>query len=85
MKLSVIAFALAAAILWSLAMLMVNTANMMFPEYGSEFLAVVSSIYPGYETGLGIRSIVVGSLYALVDAGIAGLVFAWIYNLFAKG
>ena len=84
MKLSIKGFAIAAAVIWGLAMMMVNSANMMFPGYGVEFLAVVSSVYPGYEPGLGVRSIVVGTLYGMVDAAIAAIIFAWIYNRFAS-
>ena len=84
MKLSVKAFALTAAIIWSLAILMVGCANLAWPPYGGEFLEIVSSIYPGYETGTGVKGIVVSSLYALVDAGIAGMIFAWLYNLLTE-
>lgn len=84
MKLSVKAFALSAAILWALALFMVITLNMVTSNYGSEFLKAMSSIYPGYHYGTGVSSIIIGSLYGFVDAGIAGLIFAWLYNLFAK-
>ena len=84
MKLSVKAFALTAAIFWGLAMLLVGTANFIWPAYGVEFLEVVSSIYPGYETGTGATGIVISSIYGVVDAGIAGVIFAWLYNLLAK-
>jgi len=84
MKLSVKAFALSAGIIWALALFMVITLNMVTDSYGSVFLTVVGSIYPGYHYGTGITSIIVGSLYGFVDAGIAGLIFAWLYNLFVK-
>lgn len=84
MKLSVKAVALSAAVLWALALFMVITLNMVTDSYGSEFLRVMGSIYPGYHPGTGVSSIIVGSLYAFVDAGIAGLIFAWLYNLFVK-
>lgn len=84
MKLSVKAVALSAAILWALCLFMVITLNMVTDSYGSEFLSVVGSIYPGYHPGTGVPSIIIGSLYGFVDAGIGGLVFAWLYNLFTK-
>lgn len=84
MKLSVKAFALSSAILWALALFMVITFNMIIDGYGAEFLKVVGSIYPGYHPGTGVSSIIIGSLYGFVDAGIAGLIFAWLYNCFAK-
>ena len=84
MKLSVKAFALSSAIIWALCLFMVITLNMITDGYGAEFLKVMGSIYPGYHSSTGITSIIVGSLYGFVDAGIGGLVFAWLYNLFVK-
>ncbi len=81
MKLSIKKFALSCGILWGIAILLVSTANMIWPDYGSVFLTVVASIYPGYEAMQGIESIIVGTLYAVVDAGIGGAIFAWLYNL----
>jgi len=84
MKLSVKAFAITAAIFWGFALVFVGVANLIWPAYGAEFLNVVSSIYPGYETGTGVTGIVVSSLYGVVDAGIAGMIFAWLYNILVK-
>jgi hypothetical protein len=80
MKLSIKNFAITCSVFWSLAVLIVNAANYFWPDYGVSFLTVIASIYPGYEAMQGIGSIIVGSLYALVDAGIGGALFAWIYN-----
>ncbi len=80
MKLSIKKFAFSCSIIWGLAILMVSSANMLWPDYGNAFLSVVSSIYPGYEAMQGVVSIIVGTLYALVDAAIGGALFAWIYN-----
>jgi hypothetical protein len=41
-------------------------------------------MYPGYEPGPGIGSVLTGTLYGLVDGAIGGAVFAWLYNLFAR-
>lgn len=87
MKLCTCTFAIAAAILWSLAVLLVGLANLQWPSYGQEFLAVVASIYPGYKAtgvGSGIGNVVVGALYALLDGFVGGLVFAWLYNLMSR-
>ncbi len=80
MRLSIKKFALSCSVLWGLAILIVSTANMIWPSYGGVFLTVVASIYPGYEAMQGIGSIIIGTLYALVDAGIGGAIFAWLYN-----
>jgi len=83
-KLSITGFAIAGAILWGLGMLLVTLANEISPGYASEFLAAMSSIYPGFTPGMGAKSVIVGTLYGIVDAGICAAIFAWIYNCFAK-
>ena len=80
MRLSIKKFAFTCGTLWGLAILIVSSANMVWPGYGSDFLTVVASIYPGYDAMQGVSSIIVGTLYALVDAGIGGAIFAWLYN-----
>ena len=84
MKLSVKGLALSAAIIWSLALLIMGGANMMFPGYGSNFLEVMGSVYPGYQPGSGFSSVIIGTLYGAVDAGIGAAIFAWLYNFFAE-
>ncbi|MCC6683211.1 MAG: hypothetical protein IT445_20130 [Phycisphaeraceae bacterium] len=87
MKLCTCTFALAAGILWSLSVLLVGLANLMWPPYGQAFLEIVASIYPGYQAtgvGTGIGNVITGTLYALADGFIAGLVFAWLYNMMSR-
>jgi hypothetical protein len=84
MRFDVTALALTAGLLWGAAMLVVAGANLVWPGYGRAFLELVASIYPGYQPGAGLRSVVVGTLYALVDGVVGGAVFAWLYNLFAR-
>ncbi len=84
MKLSIKGLAGAAAIMWGVALLLVGSANLMFPGYALGFLEVVGSIYPGYQPGTGFSSVIIGALYGVVDAGIAGAIFAWLYNLLAE-
>ncbi len=84
MKLSIKGLAISAALIWGIALLILGSANLMFSGYGSNFLEVIGSVYPGYHPGTGISSVVVGSLYGVVDAGIGGAIFAWFYNFFAE-
>lgn len=84
MRLSIIAFSLSAALLWGIAVLLVAIANRILPPYGGAFLQFVASLYPGYHPGAGLGSVVIGTLWGLVDGAIAGAVFAWLYNLFAR-
>ena len=82
MKLNIKALALTAGILWALALLLVGAANLMWSGYGVVFLQLMASIYPGYHATGSVGDLIVGTLYALVDGAICGLVFGWLYNLF---
>lgn len=84
MKLSVKGLAITTAILWGTALLIIGSANMMFPGYGTNFLEVIGSVYPGYQPGTGFSSVIIGSLYGVVDAGIGGAIIAWLYNFFSE-
>lgn len=79
MNLNVKAFGIACAVLWGACVLLLGLGNLLWPGYGLAFLGMVSSIYPGYEIG-GFGSVIVGTLYALVDGFIGGVVLAWVYN-----
>ncbi len=84
MKFNLKAIALAGGLLWSSAILLVATANLIWPEYGRAFLDVTASIYPGYQPGTGAGSVITGGLYGLVDGAIAGALFGWLYNLLSS-
>jgi len=59
-------------------------SNVISGSYGAEFLRVLSSIYPGFHASRTFADVLVGTGYALVDGGSAGLVFAWLYNWIAE-
>lgn len=84
MKLSITALALAAGLFWGGAILIVASANLIWPGYGRIFLDLAASIYPGYRPGTGIGSVITGTLYGLVDGAIGGAIFGWLYNLLAR-
>jgi hypothetical protein len=79
-KLKVKSVAFASAVLWGLGVLFVGLMNIYSTGYGQAFLEVVSSIYPGYKADPNITSVVIGTLYAIMDGAIGGSVFAWLYN-----
>lgn len=79
MRFCVRTFALTVAILWAVCFFLMGLANLMWPGYGTEFLGLMDSVYPGYEPG-GFGSVIVGTLYAVVDGAICGAIFAWLYN-----
>ena len=84
MRFNVIALSLTAGLLWGAAILIVASANAIWPSYGVAFLELASSIYSGYDPGPGIGSIITGTLYGLVDGAIAGAVFGWLYNFLSR-
>lgn len=83
MRLNPVALGATAALIWGAAILVVAAANLIWPPYGHAFLELVASIYPGYHPGPSIGSVIAGTLYGLVDGGIGGAAFGWIYNLLA--
>ncbi len=82
MKLSLKALALAAGILWALALFLTGVTNLIWPPYGEGFLTMMASLYPGYHATRSIGDLIVGTLYAFFDGAICGLVFGWLYNFF---
>lgn len=83
MKLNLKALAATLAILWAGVVLLVGVANLIWTGYGKSFLLMLASIYPGYAASGSFGDVIVGSLYALVDAAVLGFVFGWLYNLMA--
>ena len=84
MKFSTKGLALASAILWGLAMLVMGLVNLIWGSYGQQFLQTMSSVYPGYHATRSIAEVIVGTLYGAVDGLIGGAFFAWLYNQFAR-
>jgi len=84
MRFNVIALSATVALFWGAAVLVVASANLIWPTYGRAFLELAASIYPGYHPSPAIGSIITGTLYGLVDGAIAGAVFGWLYNLLSR-
>jgi len=84
MKLNLKALTIAFAILWAGVVFIVGAVNLIWPGYGKAFLLMLASIYPGYKASGLFGDMIAGSLYALVDGAIAGLILGWLYNLFAR-
>ena len=83
MRFSLKALAVVAALLWGGGVLLVGLVNLAAPSYGTIFLQCMSSVYPGFHNSRTFIDVLVGTGYALVDGGVAGLLFGWLYNLFA--
>lgn len=81
MKLNVKALAVVGAALTAGSILFFGILNLIFPGYGAAFLDLFASIYPGYDGPDGLGSVLVGTLYGVVDGAIGGALIAWLYNL----
>ena len=79
MRFCVRTLALTCGILWAVIFFVMALAQQVWPGYGMAFLELMDSVYPGYAPG-GFGSVIMGSLYALLDGAIGGAVFAWLYN-----
>ena len=83
MRLSLKSLTFACGLLWGGAILFVGLVNLASPSYGTEFLKLASSVYPGYHASHKFMDVLVGTGYGLVDGAVAGLLLGWLYNLFA--
>ena len=80
MKFSIGALALAVGLFWGGAILLTGVSNLIWLGYGSAFLELIASIYPGYKASATFGQVLIGTLYGLVDGAIGGAIFAWLYN-----
>ncbi|TAK07811.1 hypothetical protein EPO44_03545 [bacterium] len=83
MKLSTKSLTITMALFWGGTVFFVALLNFLSPPYGKAFLDLVSSVYPGYKVVGSFGSVIVGTLYALVDGAVGGVLLAWMYNTFA--
>ena len=81
-KLDAKAFGLAAGILWGVSLIIMGIAAMIAPEYSGGFVTTIGSLYIGYTAT--ILGCVIGGIWGFVDAGIGGLILAWLYNKLTK-
>ena len=80
MRFNIGALSLAISLFWGGAILLVGVSNLIWPGYGSAFLQLIASIYPGYKADATLAQVVVATIYGLVDGAIGGAIFAWLYN-----
>ncbi len=83
MKPNIKALGFTLGIVWGGSILLTGLANLIWPTYGTAYLEVVASIYPGYDATPSFGQVIVGTLYGLLDGFVAGLIVGWVYNLFA--
>ena len=78
--------ALTCGVIWGAAILLVALGNLIAPPYGAAFLEVTASVYPGYHFAedAGFGSVIIATLYGVLDGAIGGAIFAWVYNKFVR-
>jgi len=81
-KLDIKAFGLACGILWGGALLTMGITAMVAPAYMGDFVTVLGTKYIGYKAT--VPGIFIGGIWGFADAGIGGLILAWLYNKFSK-
>ena len=80
MSLNIKAFAIAGGIFFGACYFVVGLANLIWESYGVAVLQLGASVYPGYDGPDGIWSVIVVTLYALVDGAVVGAIIGWLYN-----
>ena len=84
MRLSLKALTIASGLLWGGGVLCLGLIHLASPSYGASFLGGISSIYPGFHGARSFGDALVGAAYGLIDGGLGGFFFGWLYNLFAE-
>jgi hypothetical protein len=79
MRLQVGALAMAFAVVWSVVVLVAGFAHLIWAPYGDAFWQLVVAIYPGVRA-VGMGSVLLATLYAVIDGGICGAIIGWVYN-----
>lgn len=81
-KLNEKALAISLGVLWSLAILSLSIIAILSENYLHNVVEFFSSIYLGYS--LSFTGILIGMVWAFIDAAIGGWFLAWLYNKLAK-
>jgi len=80
-KLDVKALGFSLGIVWGVCTLLLGLSAMCF-NYGAGFVSVMSSFYIGYKAT--VIGSVIGGIWGFFDAGIGGVIIAWLYNRLAR-
>jgi hypothetical protein len=75
---------IAGALFKALCFLFISLLNLILRPYGGAYLAILISLYPGYDPVSVPIGMIVGTFYSLLAGGLAGLLFGWLYNFFAE-
>ena len=80
-KINVKALGLSLGVVWSFLVFFCGLTAWLF-NFGGSFVTLFSTLYYGY-TATFLGSII-GAVWGFVDAGIGGILIAWLYNKFAR-
>jgi hypothetical protein len=83
LKLSLPSMIIAGALFKAIGFLFVSLMNLVLPPYGGAYLALLTSLYPGYDPLTGPLGMLLGALYSVLAGAFAGFIFGWLYNRFA--
>ena len=83
MTFNIKAMAMVVGVLAGACFFLMGLANLIWSSYGVAFLQLGASLYPGYDGPDGFGSVIVVTLYGLVDGAVCGAIFAWLYNTVA--
>ena len=81
MKFNIAAAAIAGGLGFAIALGSAGVLNMLVEGYGSAFLDMMASVYPGYKASGTAGDLVIGCFYAATEGIIAVGGFALLYNL----
>jgi len=81
MKLNVKAFALTCAIIWGFGLFLLTWWIILFDGPTGE-ITFIGRLYRGYS--ISPAGSLMGLLWAVVDGGVGGAIFAWLYNMIAS-
>ncbi len=84
MSLNIKAMAVTIGAVWGGSFLFTGLANLLAETYGLAWLELGASIYPGYNGPAGFGSVIVVTLYAMLDGAVVGAILAWVYNFFSR-
>lgn len=78
MRLSPLALGISLGIISGLCMLIFALSTWQW-SYGTEMMALYTSIFPGFEASL--KGSLIGLAWGFLEGFVIGIIWAWIYNL----
>ncbi len=80
MTFNIKALAITSGVIVAAVFLIVGLTNLIWESYGVGVLQLAASVYPGYNGPGGFGSVIVVTLWGLVDGLVWGAIFGWLYN-----